>query len=110
MTGILDASLALDLHLQSFPDQELEELRKVQERSFKRENLEPDFTNQRALELFRRYPWSTSAHKTLLRAANRNLIAGHALAALRSFEDFSIMLTNQKSFSTLKLESGLLFQ
>ena len=87
MTGILDASLALDLHLQSFPNKELEELRKVQERSFKRENLEPDFTNQRALELFRRYPWSTSAHKTLLRAANRDLIAGHALAALRSFED-----------------------
>ena len=87
MTGIVDASLALDLHLQSFPDKELEELRKVQERSFKRENLEPDFTNQRALELFRRYPWSNSSHKTLLRAANRDLIAGHALAALRSFED-----------------------
>ena len=50
MTGIVDASLALDLHLQSFPDTDLEELRKVQERSFKRENLEPDFTNQRALE------------------------------------------------------------
>ena len=87
MTGILDASRALDLHLKSFPEKELSSLRKIQERSFNRENLEPDFTNQRALDLFRRYPWSTSAHKTLLRTANRSLIAGHALAALRSFED-----------------------
>ena len=87
MSGILDASLALDLHLQSFDGNELKELRKIQERSFNRENLEPDFTNQRALDLFRRYPWSTSAHKILLRAANRSLTTGHALAALRSFKD-----------------------
>ncbi|MEE3176425.1 MAG: hypothetical protein VX269_03630, partial [Verrucomicrobiota bacterium] len=96
MTGILDASRALDLHLRSFPDKELTSLRKIQERSFSRENLEPDFTNQRALDLFRRYPWSTSAHKTLLKTANRSLIAGHALAALRSFEDLINHADNPK--------------
>ncbi|MCH2061611.1 MAG: PQQ-binding-like beta-propeller repeat protein [Verrucomicrobiales bacterium] len=87
MSGLLNPALALDLHLRSLPPERLAPLRKTQENSFSRQSLPSKVSPEKALELFRRYPWAQSSHELLLNAANESLFAGHALAALRSFDD-----------------------
>ena len=87
MSGLLNPALALDLHLRSLPSERLDPLRKTQESSFARQSLPSKIAPSKALALFRRYPWARSSHTLLLNAANEALFSGHALAALRSFDD-----------------------
>jgi outer membrane protein assembly factor BamB len=87
MSGLLNPSLALDLHLRSLPTERLAPLRQTQEQSFVRQSLPSKVTPTKALALFRRYPWAQSTHQLLLTAANEQLFAGHALASMRSFND-----------------------
>ena len=96
MSGLLNPSLALDLHLRSLPPERLAPLRNTQENSFARQSLPLTVSPAKALSLFRRYPWAKSSHVLLLTAANEALFAGHALSALRSFDDLLSHSNDQK--------------
>ncbi|MCP4849932.1 MAG: PQQ-binding-like beta-propeller repeat protein [Verrucomicrobiaceae bacterium] len=100
MSGLLNPSLALDLHLRSLTPERLDPLRQTQENSFARQSLPLRVSSSRALALFRRYPWAKSTHTLLLAAANEELFAGHALSALRSFDD---LLDHSKDQKILEL-------
>ncbi|MFP6875128.1 MAG: PQQ-binding-like beta-propeller repeat protein [Verrucomicrobiales bacterium] len=87
MSGLVNPPLALDLHLRSLPAESLAPLRQTQEQSFARQSHPLRVSPAKALAMFRRYPWAESTHQLLLTAANEELFAGHALSALRSFDD-----------------------
>ena len=96
MSGLLNPSLALDLHLRSLPPERLAPLRQTQDNSFARQSLPLKVSSSKALAMFRRYPWAKSTHALLLAAANEALFAGHALSALRSFDDLLSHSNDQK--------------
>jgi outer membrane protein assembly factor BamB len=86
-SGLTDPVRALDLHLLSQPKADVEPLRKLQTERFSQENIRPTATAEETLALFRRYAWALPAQQRLLASANRQLWAGRAQSALRSFQD-----------------------
>ena len=86
-SGLTDPIRALDLHLLSQPQENLLNLRKVQEERYELEDYRNSPTDADILYQFRRYPWSSSSQKNLRDLANRDLFRGHTQSALRSFKD-----------------------
>ena len=86
-SGLTDPVRALDQHLLHQPKADLKALRAIQEDRYELEKIGPDPSDAQILTRFRRFPWAPSAHQQLLALANRALFAGHAHAALRSFQD-----------------------
>lgn len=87
LSGVTDPLRALDQHLRSKPKRELRALRKVQDENLSRETISSAPTTAELLALTRRYPWSLSAQKLLLKLGNEALWEGRADSALRSFEE-----------------------
>ena len=80
----------IDDRLKSLGQDSLKALRKLQEKRFQVDprSLDPGSSTQaRKLSLFRRYPWSQSAHKVLSSYARKELQAGRGQAAFSAFRE-----------------------
>ncbi len=84
--GFVNTDLVLGMHLLSKPANELAGLRNVQEAGFTKATAQGADV-AKALLLFRRYPWSQSAQRLLLQAAQQHVFRGEPQAAYRSFQD-----------------------
>lgn len=86
-SGITDPARALDLHLLSQPATNLKALRRLQAQRVGLERLGPNPSEDKVLNLYRRFPWATLAQMRLQYLANQMLLAGRPHSALRSFRD-----------------------
>ena len=80
----------IDDRLKSLDRESLKPLRKLQEKRVRSDprSLDTATSNQEGkLSLFRRYPWSQSAQKSLLAYARKELQAGHGQAAYSAFKE-----------------------
>jgi outer membrane protein assembly factor BamB len=80
----------IDDRLKSLGQGSLNALRKLQEKRFQSDPSSLDSgssTQARKLSLFRRYPWSQSAHKGLSAYARKELQAGRGQAAFSAFRE-----------------------
>jgi outer membrane protein assembly factor BamB len=84
--GFLNAGHALTMHLLGKPPAELAALRDLQESGFQKAISKAPEASE-PLALFRRYPWSESAQRSLLESARQALFAGEPQGAFRSFQD-----------------------
>lgn len=84
--GFLNAGHALTTHLLGKPPAELAALRELQESGFRKAISKAPEASE-PLALFRRYPWSESAQRSLLESARQALFAGAPQGAFRSFQD-----------------------
>jgi outer membrane protein assembly factor BamB len=86
MSGLINPSRALDIHLTSLPAKELEALRQLQTRRFASEQEDAGASLDETFALTRRFPWATQSQTLLLKLANKAIWKGHANSALRSYE------------------------
>jgi outer membrane protein assembly factor BamB len=84
--GFINTHKALSEHLLTKPTDELKQLREVQELRYKK-TMSTTGIKPKALDLFRRHPWSESAQRTMLKTAAKHMFAGEAHAAFRSYQD-----------------------
>ena len=87
MTGVLDPVRALDMHLQSKPNEGLAALRRLQTANYSYEQISKMPTESKVLSLYRRYSWALPAQQRLLKQANSYLWAGRLESAWRCFQD-----------------------
>ena len=84
--GFINSRIALRNYLLSKPADDLRSLRDIQELKYniaiKKASIKP-----KTIELFRRYPWSISAQKSMLNDAKKHIFKGEAHAAYRSYQD-----------------------
>ena len=84
--GFVDTEQLLNTHLLAEPGADLATLRQLQELGYLRSKAKAAAADD-ILPLFRRYPWSASAHRHLLQLAQRQVFQGQPQAAFRGFQD-----------------------
>ena len=87
---IADCCVLLDWQLRQLPSAELKGLRELQEASCRAAMPHVDLevmSSSQLLAIYRRYPWSATAHRALMHYARRELTAGRGQSPRRSFRD-----------------------
>lgn len=84
--GFLNTEQALNTHLLSSSELDLEPLREVQEAGYLGATAKATDPPE-PLVLFRRYPWSESSQAALVKSAQQRVFLGEPQAAYRSFAD-----------------------
>jgi outer membrane protein assembly factor BamB len=87
---IADCCAILDWQLRQLPAASLKGLRELQERACSTSIAQNDLeimSSSQLLAMYRRYPWSATAHRALLLVGRRELMAGRGQSPRRSFRD-----------------------